>query len=167
MRPWREWPEGKTFRNARGLLDGLVCRARPVDVTTLRTTPNRAMAASPSSTVVRVNGGVLRIYPSWRSVSDGIPNRWLSASRHVGSSSIIRKGWHTRWSGLPPPRAQESVRGKARSPSRASAGMGRLTEADGERRRAGTSPARILHRPLDKRILIDGTVWPEGTGRGS
>jgi len=132
-----------------------------VDVTTLKTTPTHAMTANPLSTVARVNGGVFRMSFSWRRPHRrAIPNRWLSASRLVGPSSMSRR-LGLPWEGdLPPPRAQENVRGKARPLSRASAEMGRSTDADGERERARASPADSLHRRLDKRCFIDGTGVP-------
>jgi len=129
-----------------------------VDVTTLRTTPTSGMMASPLTTVDRVNGGVLRIPISWRrSLIRTTPNRCLSASRPVGPSSIRRRAFPPRAGGRPPPRAQENVRGKARPLSRASAEMGRSTDADGERERARASPSNSLHRRLDKRCFIDAT----------
>ena len=128
-----------------------------MDVTTLKTTPTHAMTANPLSTVARVNGGVFRIPFSWRRPEPrAIPNRWLSASRLVGPSSIQQRTGSPYEGDLPPPRAQENVRGKARPLSRASAEMGRSTDADGERERARASPADSLHRRLDKRCFIDG-----------
>ena len=85
-----------------------------------------------------------------------IPNRWLSASRLVGPSSIHQRTGSPHEGDLPPPPAQENVRGKARPLSRASAEMGRSTDADGERERARASPVDSLHRRLDKRCFIDG-----------
>ena len=141
---------------------------RPVDVTTLRTTPTSGMTANPLSTVARVNGGVLRIFFSWRRPHGrAIPNRCLSASRYVGPSSIYRRARSPGEGDLPPPRAQENVRGKARPSSRASAGMGRSTDADGERERARASPTDSLHRPLDKRCFIDATGGLPTSARGS
>ena len=129
-----------------------------MDVTTLRMTPTHAMTANPLSTVARVNGGVLRISFSWRRPRRrAIPNRWLSASRHVGPSSILRRVHLPNAGDLPPPRAQENVRGRARPLSRATAEMGRSTDADGERERARASPSDSLHRRLDKRCFIDAT----------
>ena len=131
---------------------------RPVDVTTLRTTPSSGMAANPLTTADSVNGGVLRISFSWRrSLVRTTPNRCLSASRPVGPGSIPRRILPRGAGGLPPPRAQENVRGKARPLSRASAEMGRSTDADGERERARASPSDSLHRRLDKRCFIDAT----------
>ncbi len=142
----------------------------PVDVTTLRTTPSSGMAANPLTTVDSVNGGVLRISFSWRrSLVRTTPNRCLSASRPVGPSSILRRALPPHAGGLPPPRAQENVRGKARPLSRASAEIGRSTDADGERAakplcgRARASPPDSLHRRLDKRCFTDGIAtlaWP-------
>ena len=128
-----------------------------MDVTTLKTTPTHAMTANPLSTVARVNGGVFRISFSWRrSLGRTTPNRWLSASRPVGPNSMTRRFRLPGEGDLPPPRAQENVRGKARPLSRASAEMGRSTDADGERERARASPSDSLHRRLDKRCFIDG-----------
>jgi len=130
----------------------------PVDVTTLRTTPTRAMMANPLSTIVRVNGGVLRIFFSWRRPHRRvIPNRWLSASRDVGPRSMKTRRRAARQRGDPPPRAQENVRGKAQPETAATAEMGRSTDADGERERARTSHKHSLHRRLDKPSFIDGT----------
>ena len=64
---------------------------RPVDVTTLRTTPSSGMAANPLTTADSVNGGVLRISFAWRSAYGGTANRCLSVSRPVGPSSIVRR----------------------------------------------------------------------------
>ena len=133
-----------------------------MDVTTLRTTPTSAMTVGPLPTVARVNGGVLRMSFSWRRPRRrAIPNRWLSASRYVGLSSIRRRERRLVQADLPPPRAQENMRGKARPVSRASAEMGRSTDADGERERARASPSNSLHRRLDRPCFIDGTVPPK------
>ena len=130
---------------------------RRVDPRTLRTTPTHAMTANPLSTVARMNGGVLRISFSWRRPHRrAIPNRWLSAIRYVGPSSIPRRSRPPGEGDLPTPRAQENVRRKARPLSRASAEMGRSTDADGERECAETSPSLFLHRRLDKGCFIDG-----------
>ena len=86
----------------------------------------------------------------------GIPNRWLSVSCRVGRSSSSSGGdpWIT---GLPPPRAQENVAEHAQPTCPpATAGMGRSTEADGERERARSAPPNSLHRWLDKACFIDG-----------
>ncbi|MCG8406901.1 MAG: hypothetical protein MI923_17020 [Phycisphaerales bacterium] len=67
----------------------LFVERRPVDVTTLRTTPRMGLGADPLPTPVRVNGGVLRMTCSWRRPQcRAIPNRCLSASRLVGPSSM-------------------------------------------------------------------------------
>jgi len=128
-----------------------------VDATILRTPPTHAMTENPLSTVARVNGGVLRMSFSWRCPHRrAIPNRWLSASRFVGPSSIHRRVRSPGEGDLPPPQAQENVRRKARPLSRVSAEMGRSTDADGEREHTRTSPANSLHRRFDKRCFIDG-----------
>ncbi len=132
-------------------------------VTTLKTTPSHGMTANPLSTVARVNGGVFRMSSSWRRPQRrAIPNRCLSASRLVGPSSILRRREPPGKGDLPPPRAQENVRGKARPLSRASAEMGRSTDADGERERARASPADSLHRTLDKHCFIDAMATALG-----
>ena len=144
------------------LVDGGVNRKRfveckPVDVTTLRATPRVPLKAIPSSTFVRVNGGAFRNPFSWRrSLGRTTPNRWLSVSRPVGPRSKYRRFRSFQAGDLPPPRAQENVAEKARPRSRASAEMGRSTDADGERECARASPLNPLHRPLDKRCFIDG-----------
>ena len=155
----RQWCD----RRARDPLTGSLARyedvfveQEPVDVTTTRTTPTVPLMAIPSSTLVRVNGGVLRNSLSWWSACGGTPNRWLSVPRPVGPSSMPRRFRSPGEGDLPPPRAQENMRGKARPLSRASAEMGRSTDADGERERARASPKDSLHRRLDKRCFIDG-----------
>ena len=129
---------------------------KPVDVTTLRTTPTMGLGAYPLATPVRVNGGVLRMNSSWRSAHGGTSNRCVSALRPVGPSSIYRRTQSPLKGDLPPPRAQENVAEKAQPWLWASAEMGRSTEADGERECAETFPPHPLHRPLDKRCFIDG-----------
>lgn len=56
----------------------------PVDVTIRRTTPIRSQTASPSSTVVKMNGGVFRMMLNGDPGLPGIPNGWLSRARPVG-----------------------------------------------------------------------------------
>ena len=132
---------------------------RPVDVTTLRTTPSSGMAVDPLTTADSVNGSALRISFSWRRwLVRTTRNRRLSASRPVGPGSIPRRVLPPDAGDHPPPRAQENVRGKARPLSQASAEMGRSTDADGERERARASPSDSLHRRLDKRRFIDATA---------
>jgi len=141
---------------------------KPVDVTTLRTTPRMGLGAHPFATPARVNGGVLRMNASWRSPTGrGTPNRCVSASRPVGPSSIFRS-WESPLQGdLPPPRAQENVAEKAQPRPWVSAEMGRSTDADGERECAETSPPPPLHRPLDKPRFIDAhPVAQRGVGDG-
>ena len=131
-----------------------------MDVTTLRTTPTHARTATPSSTVVWVNGGVLRIYFSWPSADGGIPNRGLSASRSVGPNSKQPGGYPEYWD-LPPPRAQrmcETERDpggsvKARPTRPAAAEMGRSTDAEGEE-----NVRRLLSQILGTGGLTNATL---------
>src|SRR4026207_1942831 len=62
----------------------------------------------------------------------------------------------SRMDEFPLPRAQENVAEKAQPETLRPAGMGRSTDADGERECARTSPSHPLHRPLDKLCFIDG-----------
>ena len=136
-----------------------------MDVTTPRMTPRLALSVIPSPTGVNLNGGVLRMFSSWRRWPRATtPNRWLSVSRPVGPRSILRKDLPSeRWD-LPPPRAQENVGEKAHPGPQTTAEMGRSTDADGERECAETSPPPSLHRRLDNACFIDGSGFDDGQG---
>ena len=138
---------------------------RPVDVTTWRTTPRMGLGAHPLATPARVNGGVLRMFFSWRPAFGGTPNRCVSVRRPVGPGSMYRSSESPLKGDLPPPRAQENVAEKAQPRPRPSAEMGRSTDADGERECARETPPPPLHRPLDNRRFIDApSSLPRGWG---
>ena len=135
--------------------EALLVEGKPVGVTNFRTTPRMGLGLHPLAMPVRVNGGVLRMSPSCWSALSGTPNRCVSASRLVGPSSTSRRFRWPMKGDLPPPRAQENVAEKAQRRSRASAEMGRSTDADGGRECARASPRIPLHRPLDNHCFID------------
>lgn len=131
-------------------------------MTTLRTTPQVPLGANPSSTPVKVNGGVLWIPISWdvpgalrpgrKAPAWMIPHRWLSASRRVGPRSS--PNW--RKSDLPPPRALGMCGRRRVTSQRLPAEMGRINRRRRRRERAATSSEQTLHQPLDTGCFIDG-----------
>src|SRR5208282_5130976 len=131
---------------------------RPVDVTTMRTTPQRTPTTAPSLDVAKLNGGVSWIPAEWRHRSDPvIPESMVE--RITSRRSTLHTLPALREEALARPRAQRMCRGVH---TEASADRSEMGQIDRSRRRRGCAGAlrhKICTASLDNRPLIDGFVF--------